>query len=254
MDISEAESILDEQLAGIDSVLVGGRNSAAFARWRQTGVFGLEAIFGADHRLPKQFASVTYYIPPGTIVGGFDPTASMARAASEAFGNGIEIQRGILMSALDYLRRFGIPTPPVPAQRSKARVFVTHGHADDVLDAVVHFIEDDLQLTAVVVKREPSRGAAVDDRVEALMDSCDAVVILATADDIVGDNTQPRPNVIHEIGLAQAKMPTRIIYLKEEGAMFPSNVGPKIWESFNRGNYGPVFSKIVRELRGLDLL
>ena len=86
------------------------------------------------------------------------------------------------------------------------------------------------------------------------MDSCDAIIIVATADDkLENGESQPRQNVVHEVGLAQAKMPERIIYLKESGATFPSNIAPKIWESFTRDDMGPAYRKIVRELRAFEL-
>lgn len=58
------------------------------------------------------------------------------------------------------------------------------------------------------------------------MSQSDAVLIIATPNDQVEDKFQPRANVIHEIGLAQNKLPDKIIYLKEETASFPSNINP----------------------------
>jgi predicted nucleotide-binding protein len=178
----------------------------------------------------------------------------MDRRNDVRFQEGMERQRGILSSALEHVGKFGLPDVTT-SRPTGARVFISHGTAEDALDAIAHFVEDDLGLKAVVVKRSASEGAAVDDAVEGLLESCDAAVVLATADDHVGDGKmQPRPNVLHEIGLAQAKFPGRIIYLKETGATFPSNVAPKIWEDFTRENYGPAFKKIARELRAFGLL
>jgi predicted nucleotide-binding protein len=86
------------------------------------------------------------------------------------------------------------------------------------------------------------------------------VIILATGDDTVRDKKtgveiiQPRQNVIHEIGLAQKSHPGRIIYLLEEGANFPSNIKPKVWESFKQRNMMDAFLGIVRELRAYGIL
>ena len=57
--------------------------------------------------------------------------------------------------------------------------------------------------------------------VEANIADADCVIILATADERVGNRMQPRPNVIHEIGLAQEKHGERVIYLKEQRMRFP---------------------------------
>jgi len=61
-------------------------------------------------------------------------------------------------------------------------------------------------------------------------------------------------NVIHEIGLAQKTHAGNIIYLLEEGVEFPSNIRPKVWESFNQDNMENVFVYIVKELRAFDRL
>jgi predicted nucleotide-binding protein len=95
---------------------------------------------------------------------------------------------------------------------------------------------------------------AVDDLVEKRLGEADCAVILATADDNVGGRMQPRPNVLHEIGLAQQRLDNRIIYLKEVGCDFPSNVAPKVWENFTQDNMEAAFEKIAKELQAFRLL
>lgn len=221
METNAAVIEVEHLLAQVDLVLSSGRNSAEFAEWRMSGRLVLNEIFGETHLIARHFAGVTYYIPTSTIIQGWDPNAEIERLGVIAFRHGIETQRGILRSALDHLTKFGVPELAPSAGKQKTRVFISHGSAEDVLETITHFIEDDLDLDAVIVKRKPSGGASIDDRVEALMDTSDVIVILATADDQVESGAkQPRQNVIHEIGLAQAKMPDRVIYLKEDATVF----------------------------------
>ncbi len=109
-------------------------------------------------------------------------------------------------------------------------------------------------LTPVIMKHEPSQGKAVDDLVEQHMASCLCMIALATRDDQVEGRFQPRPNVIHEIGLAQEKLNERIVYLKEEGCDFPSNISPKVWENFTQDNMEDAFTKVVKELRAFRII
>lgn len=85
-----------------------------------------------------------------------------------------------------------------------------------------------------------------------------AVIILATKDDKVKTEKeeyyQPRPNVIHEIGLAQEKVKDKIIYLKQEGCIFPSNILPKVWENFTQDNMENAFLKVAKELRAFRII
>ena len=144
------------------------------------------------------------------------------------------------------------------ASSQEKRVFISHGTETKALIKLERFLRD-LGITPVIVKNEPSLGKSVDDLVEEQMSSCGAVIILATKDDKVMNQEvkeyyQPRPNVIHEIGLAQEKVREQIIYLKEEGCDFPSNISPKIWENFTQENMENAFSKVVKEVRAFGII
>lgn len=137
------------------------------------------------------------------------------------------------------------------------RVFVSHGTETKALIKIERFLRG-LGITPVIVKDEPSLGKSIDDLVEEQMNSCEAVIILATKDDKVMNQEgkeyyQPRPNVIHEIGLAQEKVKEKVIYLKEEDCVFPSNISPKVWENFTQDNMENAFLKVVKELRAFGI-
>lgn len=255
MTPDEAIERLRAALDQIDAVETAGRDGSAGVEWRLSTSLLFDEVFDVEHQFTQSHRSVPYNIPHGSILTG-EPESEMRRLAREAWVRAMDTHRGILRAAIAFVEREGLPkaTPKTVQANVQPRIFLSHGSAENVLDAVSRFVED-LGFVPVVMKRSATQGAAVDDAVPALMDSCDAIVVLATADDKQQDETfNPRPNVIHEIGLAQSMMPTRIIYLKEDGAVFPSNIAPKLWESFERGNYGPVFSKLVREFRAFGFI
>ena len=138
------------------------------------------------------------------------------------------------------------------------RIFVSHGNETQALIKLERFLRG-LGLTPIIVKDEPSLGKSLDDLIDEQMGTCMAVIILATKDDKVKDEGgkeyyQPRPNVIHEIGLAQEKVKDRIIYLKEKGCIFPSNISPKVWEIFTQDNMESAYLKVVKELKGFRIV
>lgn len=133
------------------------------------------------------------------------------------------------------------------------KVFISHGVETRALDKLEKFIRV-LGIAPIIVKHLASEGKALDDLIDSRMSSCDTVIILATKDDRVEDYYQPRPNVIHEIGLAQEKVKDKIIYLKEDGCVFPSNILPKVWETFTQDNMENAFLKIVKELKAYGLI
>ena len=46
----------------------------------------------------------------------------------------------------------------------------------------------------------------------------------------------------------------RIIYLKEVGCEFTSNIAPKLWENFTQDSMDAAFTRVALELRAFGLL
>ena len=86
------------------------------------------------------------------------------------------------------------------------------------------------------------------------MDECDCMIVLATSDDKLDENWQPRQNVIHEIGLGQRKFPDKIIYLLEDECHLPSNISPKVYTRFSKDNLTEAFIRIVIELKDMEFI
>jgi predicted nucleotide-binding protein len=139
------------------------------------------------------------------------------------------------------------------------KAFISHGKESVALRKLTEFLET-LGVAPIIVKNQASLNKDLPDKINSYLNQSDFVIILATGDDKVTnektrkEKTQPRQNVIHEIGLAQKTHPCRIIYLLEEGAEFPSNIRPKVWETFKQRNMMNAFLGILRELRAYGML
>ncbi len=147
-----------------------------------------------------------------------------------------------------------IEVPPESIFREvPPQAFISHGKKTAALRKLTEFIGT-LGIEPLIVKKQASLDKDLPDKVNLYLSQADFVIILATADDKVEDKLQPRQNVIHEIGLAQKTHSGRIIYLLEEGAEFPSNIRPKVWESFKQRTMMDAFLGIIRELRAYGIL
>ena len=148
---------------------------------------------------------------------------------------------------------------PCAVDTEPPKAFISHGKESAALRKLREFIET-LGIEPLIVKKRASLDKDVPDKVNLYLNQADFVIILATGDDIVKDKRtgkeviQPRPNVIHEIGLAQKAHPGRIIYLLEEGAEFPTNIRPRVWERFKQRDMMDVFLGMVRELHEYGIL
>jgi len=133
------------------------------------------------------------------------------------------------------------------------KAFISHGKKSVALNKLEEFLRA-LGIEPLVVKEQPSLDKTLDDKVNYYLSQADFVIILATGDDKVEGKLQPRQNVIHEVGLAQNIHAGKIIYLLEEGAEFPSNIRPKVYEPFKQRNMMNAFLHIAKELRAYGML
>jgi len=253
----QAIAVLKKHLAKASGLGVYPPYSSVHVRWLQNVDLDLARLFSTTSGIYHNWKAISWQFT-GTFIASAWNKEEVERSKNlEAYHQGLEMAEGIIQSAIDQLEQVGIQgiedeqgyvTPSM-----NKRIFISYGKHTPALDRVERFTRA-LGFVPVIVAREPSLGKSVDDLVEEQMTGCLCAIVLATKDDQVQDYFQPRPNVIHEIGLAQEKFRNRVIYLKEEGCKFPSNVQPKVWEDFTQESLENVFEKVVKELRGFKLL
>jgi hypothetical protein len=259
MTTEEAIKILQAIIDEIPAVSKAGRFSREHVRWLQSALLEVSRVFGGRSSVWANLKRLTWSARSQLLPVDFalDPSTVMDRVQDEGFQRDLQRAQGFLESGIDQLRRVGLEEVRrelgYVVSAGARKVFISHGHAEDVLRRVEDFVRA-LGLEPLVVKREASQGQALDDLVEKRMEECEAQIVLATGDDEVDGSWQPRMNVIHEVGLGQRIFKDHIIYLKEDKCEFPSNIAPKVWEPFPRDNLEPAFQKIVKELRAFGLL
>ena len=255
MDTSDAVKSLQEAIGKIKRLRGQKIYSSDHVAFVQSTGLELGRIFGPDSVVSRNFNQINYSFVGSFFSNPWDFETERARKNQEAYLMGLDLAEGILLSAIEQLQKHGADEI-LTKSRIKlggGRIFISHGNQTLALTKVERFIRA-LGLEPVMVIREASQGMSVDDLVDKKMNECDCAIILATADDNVSGYMQPRPNVIHEIGLAQEKLQNKVIYLKEEACEFPSNVRPKVWENFTQENMEAAFEKISKELRAFGLL
>lgn len=186
-------------------------------------------MFGAGSPMTITFSAITYRASGAIMTHPMTYAQDMPRRSMGAFQSGLDAAEGILRSATDQLQRYGLEQLQAASRvrADGAKIFISHGRQTPALARIERYVRA-LGLIPIIVVHGASEGMSVDTLVETRMIECSCAIILVTVDDQVDSYRQPRPNVIHEIGLAQEKLNKRIIYLKEEGYDFPSNVRPKV--------------------------
>lgn len=248
MDIGKALKLLAECLDEIDCLKALSYKSEDGRLWMNKVEVILKAAFGKDSDEYKELES------PYIKVLSFDEEDRQEDYVSDLNLYGEAIKR-----ILQKYEILGVPVAPrTTAKESlmltpQPKAFIAHGGDSPALRKLKTFL-DALGVQPLVVEEQASLDKTLDDKVNHYLGQADCVVILGTGDDEIEGKLHPRQNVIHEIGLAQNTHPGKIIYLLEEGAEFPSNIRPKVWEPFKQDNMENAFVYIVKELRALGAL
>jgi predicted nucleotide-binding protein len=108
---------------------------------------------------------------------------------------------------------------------SGAKLFIGHGRSAEWLKLRI-FLTQTLSLTCDEFNIEPTAGLQTGARIESMLNTARmAFLVLTGEDQHVDGSMHARENVIHEVGLFQAKLgPTRAIVLLERGCSRFSNL------------------------------
>ena len=136
----------------------------------------------------------------------------------------------------------------------KKKVFISHSVNElNPTDYVIRLI-DLIGCIPVIAEREPKLSRTVLSLVSDTMDSCDAVVVIATPDRDNANGKEPSQGVLVEIGQLQQndKFKGKYFIIKEESVV----LGPMIPEArykFSMSDYAPIAEALLLELGSMGL-
>lgn len=139
--------------------------------------------------------------------------------------------------------------------QSSTKIFIGHGRSLQWLCLKI-FLSDTLQLECDEFNIEPTPGIHTTDRIEAMLRDAQMAFLVMTAEDKHFDGTMhARENVIHEIGLFQARLgPRRAIVMLEYGCSKFSNLDGLTTINFPCGDISAQFEEVRRVLKREGLL
>lgn len=113
-------------------------------------------------------------------------------------------------------------------EETNKRVFITHGKNKDLIEPIKKLISYGKYLPVVAVERT-SVSKPMPDKVMGMMRSCGAAIIHVDVEQTITDRSGNdhlilNPNVLIEIGAAQALYGRRFVLLVREGVKLPSNL------------------------------
>jgi hypothetical protein len=142
----------------------------------------------------------------------------------------------------------GLPQATLSPSSGK-KIFIGHGGSLLWLN-LKEFITERLALPCEEFNSEPTPGVHTTDRLEAMLSQAGMAFLVMTAEEKHADGTlQARPNVIHEVGLFQARLgPRRAIVVIEHGCAEFSNLSGLTTVRFPYGDIAARFEDVRRVL------
>jgi predicted nucleotide-binding protein len=175
---------------------------------RQRGAMVLRNIYGPGSRYVTQFIGVSF--KPNYLV--------MKSGAHDRWWNeGVSRMRNLLSTMLAEIDTFPqkVIEPketPGPTALTLEKIFVVHGHDNEMLSALESFIMK-LGLKPVILRNQPSRGRTIVEKIEDYSDVSSAVVLLSPDDSAYPRGAsssdakfRARQNVIFELGFFIGKL------------------------------------------------
>ena len=131
-------------------------------------------------------------------------------------------------------------------QNESLNVFITHGHDREAMLDLRNFIKERLNHVPVVLSEQPDDGLTIVEKLEQYSEGCSHAIVLLSADDeISGDRTRVRQNVVHEVGFFHVRMGrAKVLLLKEVDAELFSNISGLIYKEYKRGQLSAVFEDV----------
>lgn len=147
------------------------------------------------------------------------------------------------------------PIEEEPAGPRSNRVFVVHGHDNEMKQAVARTVEK-LGLEAIILHEKPNRGHTLIEKIERFSDVGFAVVLLspddtgyATAKGQETAKPRARQNVILELGYFAGKLGReRVVALHRGGIEFPSDYDGVLYTPYDNDS-GAWRGELVAELK-----
>lgn len=136
----------------------------------------------------------------------------------------------------------------------KPRIFISHCERNFGPSDYAIRIIDALGCIPVIAEKQPKLSRNVGSLVKSSMESCDAVIVIATPDDDSPSGKTPSQAVAVEIGRVQTieKFQNRYVIIKEASVKLGPMI-PEVYYKFSMNDFSPIAEAILIELGSMGL-
>jgi predicted nucleotide-binding protein len=215
-------------------------------------------VFGQDSHYIERLSKINFTYRPLITVLGAPESAAERQARERAWLSGQRETIALINTMIEHLELSEpeqVQDAEQPSVPRSNRVFVVHGHDNEMKQAVARTIER-LGLEAVILHEKPNRGQTLIEKIERFSDVGFAVVLLspddtgyATAKGSETARPRARQNVILELGYFAGKLGRESVVALHRGNIeLPSDYDGVLYTPYD-GDSGAWRGELVAELR-----
>jgi predicted nucleotide-binding protein len=154
-----------------------------------------------------------------------------------------------------------VPSRPTEPPRSRIQgqgIFIAHGKNKKPLEQLKKIL-DQFKIPYKVAIDEPNLGRPISEKVKETMEASNCAILIFTADEEFKDkdgNTiwRPSENVVFELGASSFLYENRIVIMKEQSVVFPSNYRDIGYITFDKDQLEAKAMEVLRELIGFGIV
>lgn len=137
-------------------------------------------------------------------------------------------------------------------------IFLAHGKNKAPLEQLKKILGQ-FNIPFKVAIDEPNLGRPISSKVRETMQQCNCAILLFTADEKLIDKNndeiwRPSENVVYELGACSYLYGDRVVIIKEDKVLFPSNFRDIGYISFSDGGMDAKAMEILKELIGFGIV
>ncbi|MCG7966024.1 MAG: nucleotide-binding protein [Candidatus Thiodiazotropha taylori] len=211
-----------------------------FRKWRQKVTTLISRIEDRGYSIDCDITSRIFQVPSFGSVS--------RREQIEYYNRELQDTINELESIVEFFDKYGDPNSPIDSTAeekkliSSDKVFIVHGHDEEMKQSVARFIEK-LDLEPIILSEQPNQGRTIIEKFEAHSDVGYAVILLSPDD--VGHpanveaekQSRARQNVILELGYFVGRLTrARVCALRKGEIELPSDIHGVLYEPFEKNN------------------
>ena len=153
------------------------------------------------------------------------------------------------------------PSPPPAAPIEEAlgqAIFIAHGKNKKPLEQLKRIL-DQFKIPYKVAIDEPNLGRPIGAKVQEIMRNCNCAILIFTADEEFQDGQgksvwRSSENVVYELGATGFLYGSRIVIMKEDAVLFPTNFRDLGYITFAKDELEAKAMDVLRELIGFGIV